>query len=280
MDRPLEYTGRGGQYGRQLRGGRDSRRVAMYHFPGAEPSGKDSHQFEMRLGVERLEEDVATKLNVRFLDGSDAHSTDLFVETNRPTYFDVPASVVDADGYWVVLRTESNAWLGLQDGRNASLRLVKQDQSFAWNLLKSLTVLWLMSLLVTVVSIFCSTFLSWPIAVVLTVMILSGRWATEMIGTADGSVGRQVVNDMLGRDAGAAGARAVSESVDALVRMLHVVSQVLPDLSAFRAIEDLEQGIAISPRQVLLPSLLVALGFGIPLTVLAYVFLKFKEVAP
>jgi hypothetical protein len=258
--------------------------VAIYRFDGVEPGsagGDGQYQFELRLGVERLEEGEATKIAVHFHDeGSRTYSKEMFVETNRPIYFNVPAAAVEGEMFWVVIQSQTNAWLGLREGAQASLRLVKQDQSFAWNLLKSLTVLWLLSMLVTAISVFASTFLSWPIAVVLTVMILSGRWAAEMIGAAEGSVGRQVVTEMFGREAGAAGARAVSESVDALVTMLHTISQVLPDLSQFRAIEDLEQGIAISPRAVLLPSLLVTVGFGVPLVVLGYVFLKFKEVAP
>jgi hypothetical protein len=280
----LEFTGRMGVYGRQLRGSPDAKRVAIYRFDGVEAgtTPRDAqYQFEMRLGIERLEEGEATKIAVHFHNqAARTHSTEMFVETNRPIYFNVPATAVEGESFWVVIRSQSNAWLGLMEGPRASLRLVRQDQSFTWNLLKSLTVLWLLSVLVTAVSVFSSTFLSWPIAVVLTVMILSGRWAAEMIGATDGSVGRQVVTEMFGREAGAAGARAVSESVDALVTMLHTISQVLPDLSQFRAIEDLEQGIAISPEAVLLPSLRVTVGFAVPLMVLGYVFLKFKEVAP
>jgi hypothetical protein len=148
-----------------------------------------------------------------------------------------------------------------------------------WNLAKSLCVLWLMSLLVTVISIFCSTFLSWPIAVVLTLVILFGRWGAEQLGDmSQPGVGRQIVSDMF-RGSGAAQSRAISESVEALVKMLNLVASVLPDISQFAALEHIERGVAV-PGSVLWGSAKVALGFGLPLTVLAFIFLKFKEVAP
>ena len=58
-----------------------------------------------------------------------------------------------------------------------------------------------------------------------------------------------------------------------------IVSSVLPDVSQFSALEDIQEGVAVPPS-TLNASLQVALGFGIPLLVLAYVFLKYKEVAP
>ena len=161
----------------------------------------------------------------------------------------------------------------------ASLKLVRNDQGFAWNLIKSMSILWLMSLLVTIISIFCSTFLSWPIAVVLTMVILFGRWGAMQLGdVTDAGFGRRVAEDMF-KGSNAATYRTVSESVDALVKMMGLVASVLPDVSQFSALEDIQQGVAVPPA-TLLASAQVALGFGIPLIVLAYVFLKYKEVAP
>ena len=71
----------------------------------------------------------------------------------------------------------------------------------------------------------------------------------------------------------------MDETVDVLVKTMGIVSSVLPDVSQFAALEDIQEGVAVPPS-TLLASLQVALGFGIPLLVLAYVFLKYKEVAP
>jgi hypothetical protein len=159
------------------------------------------------------------------------------------------------------------------------LQLVTGEEAFAFNLFKSLLVMWLMSLLVVIISIFCSTFLSWPIAVVLTIVILLGHWGAMQIGDSNApGMGAQVAKDMFGlRDP--ASMKTVSSAVDNLSRALNVVAKVLPDISQFSATEDIERGVTIAPH-VLLDSGKVIVFFGLPLTVLAYVFLKRKEVAP
>jgi hypothetical protein len=284
--RPLDqstvlFMGRDGQYGQQLRGGKgEHQRVAVYSFKDQKPAGaRDAYPFELRLGVERLEDADSTRvlIDVYGRDGAKALNIPAFVETNRPVYFEVPAQAVRSGNFDVVLRTQSDAWLGLRAGPAASLKFVKDDQIFAWNLLKSLAVLWLLSVLVIIISIFASTFLSWPIAVVLTAMILSGRWCAEQVGEL--SVGRQFVNDIL-KGATSEQAKAVSESIDALVQTLRAFASFLPDLTRFAVVEDIQRGMVVSTGGVLWPSLMMTLGFGIPLLVLSYVFLKYKEVAP
>ena len=279
------FNGRRGQYGQQLRGSHGEQRcVAVYQFTGQTLQARQpSYAIEVRLGVERLEDDEATRVAFEFRNrktGEHIKDIEAIVETNRPTYVNVPAAAVEGGEFDLVLHTASNAWLGLRAGSMASVKFIKGDESFLLNLLKSLLVLWLMSLLVTITSVFCSTFLSWPIAVVLTVVILSGRWAALQLGDVkQAGLGRQIVNDML-REASPASAKAVSESVDAIVQMMNTLASLLPDLSRFAAIQDVQQGVAISPAKVLLPCMEVAFGFGLPLLVLAYLFLRYKEVAP
>jgi len=284
----IAFAGRDGAYGQQLRGGSDApNRVALYRFTNQKPHPTPTQfrLFEVRLGVERLEEDASSYITLDFLNrdtGQLAPTIQTAVETNRSVYLNVPASAVDSGNFDVIIRTPSNAWLGLRDGPLASLKFVKHDQSFALNLVKSLFIIWLMSLLVTIIAIFASTFLSWPIAVVLTVVILSGHWAAQQVVDVQSStgIGRQIVNDLMPRDIDPASAKAVSSSVDALVATLNSVAAILPDISQFSAIQEIQQGIAISPAVVLFPALQVTFGFGLPLLVLAYAFLKYKEVAP
>jgi hypothetical protein len=140
-------------------------------------------------------------------------------------------------------------------------------------------ITWLMSLLVIIVAIFCSTFVSWPIAVVLTVVILLGHWGATQIGDSNApGLGAQIGKDLFGPQSPAA-TKVVSSTVDNLSRLLNAVAKWLPDISQFAATEDLERGVTIAPR-VVIASIKVILAFGLPLTVLAYVFLKNKEVAP
>ena len=119
--------------------------------------------------------------------------------------------------------------------------LITQTQPFAWNLTKSMLILWLMSILITTVAIFTSTFLSWPIAVVLTLVILLGHWGVQQLGDAiQPGIGAQVVTDFGLKDP--AKSRAVQETVEKLSGFLIVISTVLPDISKFAAVEDIERG--------------------------------------
>jgi hypothetical protein len=198
-------------------------------------------------------------------------------ESNRTVFFNLPAATMAGGSFELLINTLTKGhYAGLQP---SSLFLVSSQQSFALNLAKSLLIIWLMTILVTVVSIFCSTFLSWPIAVVLTIIILLGHWGVMQLGDAtQPGVGNQIVQEMF-RDTSAAKAKAVSATVERLSSFLNATAAVLPDISRFSAIEDIERGITI-PRAKVAEALLVAFGFGIPLIVLAYVFLKNKEVAP
>ncbi len=81
------------------------------------------------------------------------------------------------------------------------------------------------------------------------------------------------------RKSNAATAQAISKSVEALVGTLQTVSSVLPDISRFAAVEDIQRGVSM-PAATLLGSLRVAAGFGLPLLALAYLFFRYKEVAP
>src|SRR5947209_13879049 len=100
----------------------------------------------------------------------------------------------DGDFDVLVRGLNENQWLGLT---RSSVQYVAADRSFVINLFKSLLILWLMSILVVIVSIFCSTFLSWPIAVVLALTILLGHWGVQQLGDAlNPGVGRSVSRDL------------------------------------------------------------------------------------
>jgi hypothetical protein len=280
------FAGRLGQFGQQLKGAAHG--VGVLDFRDDQLPARNSYSFELRVGIEQArnedapDQDYATKVVLDFFNRTTGarFSKELWPESNRPVYFEIPSTAVVGGQFDVVVKMRTPGWMGLRpSGPMASLKLVRNDQGFAWNLLKSLLILWLMSLLVTIISIFCSTFLSWPIAVVLTLVIIFGRWGAVQLGdVTDAGFGRRVAEDMF-KGSNAATYRTVSESVDALVKMLGLVSSVLPDVSQFAAVEHIQQGVAVPPAAIL-ASLQVALGFGIPLLVLAYVFLKYKEVAP
>jgi hypothetical protein len=114
--------------------------------------------------------------------------------------------------------------------------------------------------------------------VVLTVLILLGHWGVSELGdsTAPG-IGNLVATDMGLRDPSKM--HVVSDSVEALAKMLNLLTKVLPDITQFSALEDIERGVSL-PMSRLTDSLAVIGAFGVPLMVMAYVFLRNKEVAP
>lgn len=285
----LEYGGHVGSYGyQQLRGGPADESVAVYDFRDQTLTrGLAVYPFELRVGIESshdedILDDSLIKVSIDFKNlktNQVFRNITVYPDNNRPLYFDVPAAAIEGGDFQAILRMRTSGWLGLKIGNNASLKLVGVDQTFAFNLAKSLAVLWLMSLLITIISVFCSTFLSWPIAVMLTLVILFGRWGAQQLDIdPNGGLGRMIVTDMF-RESNAATANAVSQTVDQLVKALTTISAILPDISQFSALEYLERGVAL-PASVLLSSLHVVLLFGLPLVVVAYIFLKYKEVAP
>jgi len=198
-------------------------------------------------------------------------------ETNRDIPIAVPAEYVAGGNFDVYIQGADNGQIiGLSP---TSVQFISAEHNFALNLLKSLLILWLFSVLVVIVAIFTSTFLSWPIAVVLTLGILLGHWGVEQLGDAlNPGVGRSVAQDLgFGRDA--AQSQVVSASVDALAKLATAVSTVLPNLSKFPVMDDITRGVSIPPRH-LLEAISVLAYYGLPMLVLSFIILKNKEVAP
>ena len=280
------FRGRQGARGMQLRGGEGGPvPLAVYRFDAADMPRNGDVSGELRMLIERSgadvdDTDVVTNVTVEVYPAGEttaAASVLVKPESNRPSFFTIPASAFPAGGdFDVVVRCGTPGhYLGLASD---SILLVGQQQFFALNLAKSLIVVWLMSLLVIIIAVFCSTFLSWPIAVVLTTIILMGRWGVIQLGDANRpGIGNMVATDLGLKDAAAA--KAVSQFTEALSAGLNAFAAVLPDITRFAFIEDLERG-QLLPLTRLTDAGGVLLMFGLPILVLSYVFLRYKEVAP
>jgi len=240
----------------------------------------------MVVGIERsgadLDEndDTPTTVDLEFRNLSNptaaSHNVSVLPESRRTTYFTVPASAVAGGNFDVLTRVKTEGhWIELTP---ASLSIVSGTHPFVWNLIKSLFVLWLMSMLVVVISLLCSTFLSWPIAVVLTIVALLGHWGVSQLGdSAQSGIGNAWAQQLFPNDAPKA--KAISSTVEGLNTFLNSVASILPDISRYRAAEAIQRGMTV-PFSAILDALIVTLGYGLPAGVLAYVFFKNKEVAP
>jgi len=279
--------GRTGTEGLQIRGGAPGEApVAVFRFDqaGDIDASDGNAQFEVRTSIEKSRDDddtsdLTTYLQVEVFNrktGETSPAVSLPVESHRMAYFSVPASAVIGGDFDVRLRSVTPGHL--TSFFPNSLHLVAKRGSFDFNLIKSLLIMWLMSLLVISVAIFCSTFLSWPIAVVLTLLILLGHWGVQQLGDSlQPGIGPAMAQDMGLKDPRTT--RVLSQSVEALARSLNYLAAILPDISKFAATEDIERGVSIS-RERLLDSLGVLGGYALPIAVLAYLLLRQKEVAP
>lgn len=283
---PLFYA-RPARFGMQLTGSADQERnVAVFIFRNAEvnpgPDGKVA--FQVSPYIERPGDyDVAiTDFSVltMFLVNQKTHQeyppVRVTPELNRSTYFDVPIEEVAGGDFDVALRALTPGQI--IDVNTRSLAMVTADSTFAANLFKSLLLLWMLSILVVTIAVFCSTFLSWPIAIVLSLVVLLGRWGVAELGDSlNPGVGRMVTADF--KVADPTESKVVSSSVEALAKMLKSLSAVLPDVSKFPATDDIASGISI-PMATLEDAGAALLVYGLTLAICGYIILRFKEVAP
>jgi ABC-type transport system involved in multi-copper enzyme maturation permease subunit len=283
---PPVFRAREGVTGMQLKGDPQGKsQVCVYRFRDVPIQQRADGEIpiEFRAGVEKSSDvgadDIPTNATLTVLNlrtGKMSDPVALQPENNRPFYTNIPSSFTDGGDFLLIIRCLSpDQWLNLRAG---SIAIVQSEDSFAFNLLKSTVILWLLSILVISISIFCSTFLSWPIAVMLTLVILLGRWGVNELGdSATAGIGRQFVTDFGVKDPAAM--EVLSGSVEELNKALKAVATVLPDIEQFSATDDIERGVSI-PLNTVGAGGWVLLTFGLPLTVLAFVFFKNKEVAP
>ena len=117
-------------------------------------------------------------------------------ESLRTAYFQLPAASLN-NGIFSLPSVRSAMMRGLGVRESIRCRWCNPLPRSGINLIKSLLILWMMSVLVVSVCIFCSTFLSWPIAIVLSVVILLGHWGVHELGDATNSgIGNQVATDL------------------------------------------------------------------------------------
>jgi ABC-type transport system involved in multi-copper enzyme maturation permease subunit len=283
------FRSRGGLYGQQLRGGKPDRApVALYKFRGQDPrtNPDGTVAFEMKVGIERSgdEADVNTentRLEFTFVNKTSGQSMPpimVYPESNRTAYFNVPQDYVKGGNFDVYIRNLSTGhYAGLLTN---TLSMVASQEPFDWNLIKSLLIMWMLSILVVVIAIFCSTFLSWPIAFMLTLVLLLGHWTVvQLSGSLAPGIGNRVATDIFGAGSTAAQSRVVSNTVEAMSKVLNSLGSVLPDIGQFSAIDDIERGISISWPTLASPLLVLAV-FGLPMIALSYIILRNKEVAP
>jgi hypothetical protein len=266
--------------------------VAVYSYTGVPmPSASDGKvTVQTRIAVDRggeldADENRATTVQLEVRNrktGVTKQSGTFSPVTNRLTDVAVDASAFEGGDFDIIIHgLTPGQYLGASGlmATIPSIGVVSAQHPFAWNLLKSLTLLWLLSVLVITIAVFCSTFLSWPIAVVLTVLLLLGRWGVNELGEAIlPGASRGTVSEIF-RIKDPAKGRAVTESMELLNGVLRGTAAVLPDISRFPVVEDINRGVSIAPSALWQATREVLL-YGMPLIAVTYLVLRNKEVAP
>ena len=281
--------GSSGRSGQQLQGpDRGIQPLAMFQFRNTRIDSAVNGQvpFELKAPIDHggadAESGVPTEVEIRVYDRPKdkdkaprlSPPVKVYPETRKTVFFTLPAEYCSNQDFDLLVRN-------LTPGHTVSLSgdvlsLVNERGSFALNLFKGLFVLWLFTILTAAVALCASTFLSWPIAVVLTVLIILGNWMVSNLDLGSG-LGAQIANEFFQNDSKIA--TTVNQSVESLSKLLQMVAGFLPDIGPFGVTEQIERGIMISPAQFIAPVIILAL-FGLPLVTAAYVFLRNKEVAP
>ena len=257
--------------------------VAAFVFSDVPPPAATAGRvpFELNVNVDNAgsdtEREIVGTLEVQALDrktGQTGPVAVVYPESRRTVFFDLPAEQLKDGSFDLLVRNRSNGHtIGMT---TASVSVVTGREPFWWNLFKAIFVLWLLAVLTAAVAFWCSTFLSWPIAVVLSTLIILGHWGISNVDLGSG-IGSQVATDFFPSNAPVAA--VVSTSVEKLSRTLTLIANVLPDITAFGVTDSLERGTALKWSELAAPAE-VLLVFGLPLVTLAYVFLRNKEVAP
>ncbi|HTW95771.1 MAG TPA: hypothetical protein VMD30_13295 [Tepidisphaeraceae bacterium] len=262
--------------------------VATFHFHGVDARGVSRNgllPMEVKAGIESDGEEIhpdreePTVVRLSLHDpatGTDYPPAYASLENLRTGFASVPIGSFSGKDFDIIVSCESPTHY--VDLGQDSLSVITGYEPFIWNLGKSLFILWLLTVLVITVSLFCSIFLSWPIAVVLTIVLLLGHWAVTQMSDVNGlDLGRSISTDMGLTDHKQV--MVVTQWVDAETTGLNAIAVFLPDIDNFAFIQDLEQGVIVS-LSTLGAAAETLLVFGLPIAALAYVIFKYKEVAP
>ena len=259
--------------------------LAFRDAPAATPGPDGRVGFDLSLRVDPngdvLDQSEEPRLGVSVYNLTTGLVSDTVVanvSTGQESYVSFPPDSVAGGDF--DLRLQSLTRGQIVTARGGSIRLVVSDTTpFAWNLAKALLAQWLLSVLVAAAGLTFSTFVGWPIAVTLTVVLLTGRWVGQQLGTALGTTGRQTAIDVFGSGGDVNAKEALRAGVDALQDLFNTVTAFLPDVGVFGLGDRVERGLNL-PLADVGTALLVTLAFVLPLTALAYLVLRRKEVAP
>ncbi len=178
-------------------------------------------------------------------------------------------------------------YLGMAEN---DLYVLAAEGPFWANFLRGLTGLWLQSLVLISIGLFAGTFLSWPVALLLTLAFyLAGQVAIGFLqqyvgglisggGPFESLIRLLSHNNQVSELDPTLGVVLAKTGDSIIMPILSRLSYLIPNLSALDTSNKVALGYAVD-NGVLFGHLLMGLGYAVPFTIAAYLILKKREVA-
>ena len=201
-----------------------------------------------------------------------------------------PASMLVGSRGYLTLEVQClspTQYLGMAEG---DLFIVADQGSFTVNFLKGLLGIWLQAMVLTAIGVWAGTFLSWPVALLITVFffvagqlffpVLDQLAAGQLVGGGPfESMIRMLSHENQMSELDATLGVILARSLDAIVvPIMSLLIYVVPNFSNLDLSNLVADGFAI-PWALLFQFALLALGYALPFSVAGYFILKNREVA-
>ena len=168
--------------------------------------------------------------------------------------------------------------------------ILAESGNFGQNFMRGLFGIWLQAMVLTAVGVFAGTFLSWPVALLMTIaFFVAGHAAFSILrdffmqtvigGGPFESLFRLVAHDNQVTELAATPAVIVCKSLDSLVMpVMARLVYLIPNLAALDVTNTVAEGYAVGWNQMF-DNTLVALAYAVPFSIAGYFILKNREVA-
>ncbi len=202
----------------------------------------------------------------------------------------IPAGVlVGSQGYLAieVRCLEPNQYLGMAQD---DLYILSSQGQFWANYLKGMVGIWLQALVLTAIGVWAGTFLSWPVALLMTIFFfVAGQVAfgslqefamhTGIGGGPFESLVRLLGHENMMNPLAATPGVMTAKALDAIVMpVMSRLVYIVPNFGGMDVSNTVAEGFAVDSR-LLRDNLLTALAYALPFSVAGYFILKNREVA-
>ncbi|MCG3178206.1 MAG: hypothetical protein BIFFINMI_00531 [Phycisphaerae bacterium] len=197
----------------------------------------------------------------------------VFPSSEHASYLHVPRDFASGGELVLEIRPANAGDIFRMGSR--SVRLLGAPSSFAFNLLKSMAICLIQSVVVVAIGVMASVFLSWPVALLLNAVVLIAGNLLDFVS----GIARHQTPVFNVSDADQRSVQLLQQAANRFVEeSARVVTTIMPDYGRFQPVAHIGQGVSI-PGVDLLWNLLWALAYIGPAIAIGYLCLHYKEVA-